>query len=60
VRLKKNNIRFTTTDKKHSQAHLDAQQVSYEKFIRTLIRHLVMIEKKDPFEISCSPGKLKG
>ena len=46
VRLKKNNIRFTTTDKKHSQAHLDAQQVSYEKLIRTLIRQLVMIEKK--------------
>jgi hypothetical protein len=46
VRLKKNNIRFTTTDKKHSQAHLDAQLVSYEKLIRTLIRQLVMIEKK--------------
>jgi len=46
VRLKKNNIRFTTTDKKHSQAHLDAQQVSYEKLIRTLIRQFVMIEKK--------------
>ena len=46
VRLKKNNIRFTTTDKKHSQAHLDAQQVSYEKLIRTLIRQFVIIEKK--------------
>ena len=46
VRLKKNNIRFSTTDKKHSQAHLDAQQVSYEKLIRTLIRQFVMIEKK--------------
>ena len=46
VRLKKNNIKFTTTDKKHSQAHLDAQQVSYEKLIRTLIRQFVMIEKK--------------
>ena len=46
VRLKKNNIRFTTTDKKHSQAHLDAQQVSYEKLIRALIRQFVMIEKK--------------
>ena len=46
VRLKKNNIRFTTTDKKHSQAHLDAQLVSYEKLIRTLIRQFVMIEKK--------------
>ena len=46
VRLKKNNIKFTTTDKKHSQAHLDAQLVSYEKLIRTLIRQLVMIEKK--------------
>ena len=28
VRLKKNNIKFTTTDKKHSQAHLDAQELS--------------------------------
>ena len=46
VRLKKNNIKFTTTDKKHSQAHLDAQLVSYEKLIRTLIRQLVGIEKK--------------
>ena len=46
VRLKKNNIKFTTTDKKHSQAHLDAQLVSYEKLIRTLIRQFVMIEKK--------------
>ena len=46
VRLKKNNIRFTTADKKHSQEHLDAQQVSYEKLIRTLIRQLVGIEKK--------------
>ena len=45
VRLKKNNIRFTTADKKHSQEHLDAQQVSYEKLIRTLIRQLVGIEK---------------
>ena len=46
VRLKKNNIRFTTADNKHSQEHLDAQQVSYEKLIRTLIRQFVMIEKK--------------
>ena len=46
VRLIKNNIKFTTTDKKHSQAHLDAQLVSYERLIRTLIRQLVMIEKK--------------
>ena len=46
VRLKKNNIRFTTADKKHSQEHLDAQQVSYEKLIRALIRQLVGIEKK--------------
>jgi len=46
VRLKKNNIKFTTTDKKHSQEHLDAQLVSYERLIRTLIRQLVTIEKK--------------
>ena len=46
VRLKKNNIKFTTTDKKHSQEHLDAQLVSYERLIRTLIRQLVGIEKK--------------
>ena len=46
VRLKKNNIKFTKTDKKHSQEHLDAQLVSYERLIRTLIRQLVGIEKK--------------
>ncbi|MBT3922673.1 MAG: hypothetical protein HOF21_08870 [Nitrospina sp.] len=46
VRLKKNNIKFTTTDQKHSQAHLDAQYVSYERLIRTLIRQLINIEKK--------------
>jgi hypothetical protein len=46
VRLKKNNIKFTTTQQKHSQAHLDAQYASYEKLIRTLIRQLINIEKK--------------
>jgi hypothetical protein len=46
VRLKKNNIKFTKTNKKHSQEHLDAQVVSYERLIRTLIRGLVTIEKK--------------
>ena len=46
VRLKKNNIKFTTTDKKHSQEHLDAQLASYERLIRTLIKQLVGIEKK--------------
>jgi hypothetical protein len=46
VRLKKNNIKFTTAQKKHSQEHLDAQYVSYERLIRTLIRQLVNIEKK--------------
>jgi hypothetical protein len=46
VRLKKNNIKFTTGQQKHSQAHLDAQYVSYEKLIRTLIRQLINIEKK--------------
>ena len=46
VRLKKNNIKFTTTDQKHSEAHLDAQYVSYERLIRTLIRQLINIEKK--------------
>ena len=46
VRLKKNNIKFTKADKKHSQEHLDAQLVSYERLIRTLIRQLVGIEKK--------------
>ena len=44
--LKKNNIKFTTTQQKHSQAHLDAQYASYEKLIRTLIRQLINIEKK--------------
>ena len=46
VRLKKNNIKFTKTNKKHSQEHLDAQVISYERLIRTLIRGLVTIEKK--------------
>jgi hypothetical protein len=46
VRLKKNNIKFTTKDQKHSQEHLDAQYVSYERLIRTLLRQLVNIEKK--------------
>ena len=45
-RLKKNNIKFTTTDQKHSEAHLDAQYVSYERLIRTLIRQQINIEKK--------------
>ncbi|MZG29617.1 MAG: hypothetical protein F3741_02245 [Nitrospinae bacterium] len=46
VRLKKNNIKFTKSNKKHSQEHLDAQMVSYERLIRSLIRALVTIEKK--------------
>ncbi len=46
VRLKKNNIKFTTADKKHSKEHLDAQFISYERLIRTLVRQLVAIEKK--------------
>ena len=46
VRLKKNNIKFTKKNMKHSQEHLDAQLVSYERLIRTLIRGLVTIEKK--------------
>ena len=44
--MKKNNIKFTKTNKKHSQEHLDAQLVSYERLIRTLIKGLVTIEKK--------------
>jgi hypothetical protein len=46
VRLKKNNIKFTKTNMKHSQEHLDAQLVSYERLIRTLIKGFVTIEKK--------------
>ena len=46
VRLKKNNIRFTKTNKKHSQEHLDAQFDSYERLVRSLIKGLVTIEKK--------------
>ncbi len=46
VRLKKNNIKFTRTNQKHSQEHLDAQFISYERLIRLLIRQLVTIEKK--------------
>ncbi len=46
VRLKKNNIKFTKTNMKHSQEHLDAQLVSYERLIRTLIKGLVTIERK--------------
>ena len=46
VRLKKNNIKFTRTNQKHSQEHLDAQYVSYERLIRQLIRQLITIEKK--------------
>jgi hypothetical protein len=46
VRLKKNNIKFTTGQKKHSQEHLDAQYDSYERLIRTLIRQLINVEKK--------------
>lgn len=46
VRLKKNNIKYTKANMKHSQEHLDAQMVSYERLIRTLIRGLVTVEKK--------------
>ncbi|MBC8287306.1 MAG: hypothetical protein H8E42_07515 [Nitrospinae bacterium] len=46
VRLKKNNIKFTKTNKKHSDEHLEAQFVSYERLIRTLIKGFVTIEKK--------------
>ncbi|MBT4127594.1 MAG: hypothetical protein HN646_06860 [Nitrospina sp.] len=46
VRLKKNNIKFTKTNKKHSQEHLDAQLDSYERLVRTLIKGLITIEKK--------------
>ncbi len=46
VRLKKNNIKFTKSNQKHSQEHLDAQFVSYERLIRTLIKGFVTIEKK--------------
>jgi hypothetical protein len=46
VRLKKNNIKFTKANMKHSQEHLDAQFVSYERLISTLIRQLVTIERK--------------
>jgi hypothetical protein len=46
VRLKKNNIKFTKSNMKHSKEHLDAQLVSYERLIRSLIKGLVTIEKK--------------
>lgn len=46
VRLKKNNIKFTKSNQKHSQEHLDAQLDSYERLIRSLIRGLVTIERK--------------
>lgn len=46
VRTKKNNIKFTKTNKKHSQEHLDAQVVSYERLVRNLIKQLLNLEKK--------------
>ncbi len=46
VRLKKNNIKFTKSNQKHSQEHLDAQFASYERLVRMLIRQLITIEKK--------------
>ena len=46
VRLKKNNIKYTKMNQKHSQEHLDNQFSSFERLIRTLIRQLVTIEKK--------------
>lgn len=46
IRLKKNNIKFTKANKKHLQEHLDAQYVSYERLIRSLIKGLITIERK--------------
>ena len=46
VRTKKNNIKFTKLNKKHSQEHLDAQIVSYERLVRNLIKQLLNLEKK--------------
>jgi hypothetical protein len=46
VRTKKNNIKFTKLNKKHSQEHLDAQLVSYERLVRNLIKQLLNLEKK--------------
>ena len=46
VRTKKNNIKFTKLNMKHSQEHLDAQLVSYERLVRNLIKQLLTLEKK--------------
>ena len=46
VRTKKNNIKFTKLNKKHSQEHLDAQFVSYERLVRNLVKQLLNLEKK--------------
>ncbi len=46
VRTKKNNIKFTKLNMKHSQEHLDAQLVSYERLVRNLIKQLLNLEKK--------------
>ena len=46
VRTKKNNIKFTKLNKKHSQEHLDAQLVSYERLVRNLVKQLLNLEKK--------------
>ncbi len=46
VRTKKNNIKFTKLNKKHSQEHLDAQLASYERLVRNLIKQLLNLEKK--------------
>lgn len=46
VREKKNNIKFTKTNKKHSQEHLDAQFASYERLVRSLIKQFINVEKK--------------
>lgn len=46
VRTKKNNIKFTKFNKKHSQEHLDAQLASYERLVRNLIKQLLNLEKK--------------
>tara|TARA_B100001123_G_scaffold434100_1_gene560039 strand:- start:25 stop:930 length:906 start_codon:yes stop_codon:yes gene_type:complete len=46
VRTKKNNIKFTKINKKHSEEHLDAQLVSYERLVRNLIKQLLNLEKK--------------
>lgn len=46
VRIKKVNIKYTTSNKKHSIEHWQAYYDSYEKLFRSLPKELVRVEKE--------------